>query len=164
MSAMASQLTGVSIVCSTVGSCADQTKHQSSASLAFVWGIHRSPVNSPHKWPITRKMFHLMTSSCDRWNIAAHQGKKISFLFQPDAEGVSAYVTHGTWEVLRILAYNEDSKHMWVLTVRLSIWLQDLNLIKWLKFSLRKDHNLPIARSQQHTRTELWAWIDNTST
>ena len=32
-------------------------KHQSSASLAFVWGIHRGPVNSPHKWPVTRKMF-----------------------------------------------------------------------------------------------------------
>ena len=32
-------------------------KHQSSASLAFVWGIHRRPVNSPHKWPVTRKMY-----------------------------------------------------------------------------------------------------------
>ena len=32
-------------------------KHQSSASLAFVRGIHRLPVNSPHKWPVTRKMF-----------------------------------------------------------------------------------------------------------
>ena len=27
------------------------------ASLAFVQGIHRGPVNSPHKWPVTRKMF-----------------------------------------------------------------------------------------------------------
>ena len=35
----------------------DQRKHQSSTSLAFVWGIHRGPVNSPHKWPVTRKMF-----------------------------------------------------------------------------------------------------------
>ena len=34
-------------------------KHQSSASLAFVWGIHRGPVNSPHKWPVARKMFPL---------------------------------------------------------------------------------------------------------
>ena len=32
-------------------------KHQSSASLAFVRGIHRGPVNSPHKWPVKRKMF-----------------------------------------------------------------------------------------------------------
>ena len=36
---------------------ADQRKHQSSASLAFVRGIHRSPVNSPYKGPVTRKMF-----------------------------------------------------------------------------------------------------------
>ena len=35
----------------------DQSKYQSSASLAFVWGIHRGPVNSPHKWPVTWKMF-----------------------------------------------------------------------------------------------------------
>ena len=41
----------------TVYSDADQRKHQSSASVAFVWGIHRGPVNSPHKWPVTRKMF-----------------------------------------------------------------------------------------------------------
>ena len=32
-------------------------KHQSSASMAFVRGIHRRLVNSPYKEPITRKMF-----------------------------------------------------------------------------------------------------------
>ena len=47
MSAMASQITSLTIVYSTVYSGADQWKHQSSASLAFVRGIHR--VNSPHK-------------------------------------------------------------------------------------------------------------------
>ena len=52
-----SQITGVSIVYSTVCSGEDQRKHQSSASLAFVRGIHWWPVNSPHKWPVTRKMF-----------------------------------------------------------------------------------------------------------
>ena len=57
MSATASQITGVSIVYSTVCSYADQRKHQSSASLTFVRGIHRSSVNSPHKGPPTRKMF-----------------------------------------------------------------------------------------------------------
>ena len=35
----------------------DQRKHLSSTSLAFVRGIHQWPVNSPHKWPVTRKMF-----------------------------------------------------------------------------------------------------------
>ena len=41
MSVMASQITGISIVCSIVGLGADQGKCQSSASLAFVKGIHR---------------------------------------------------------------------------------------------------------------------------
>ena len=54
---MASLITSLTIVFSTVYSGEDQTKHQSSASLAFVWGIHRWPVNSPHKWSVTRKMF-----------------------------------------------------------------------------------------------------------
>ena len=57
MSTMASQFTSLMIVNSTVYSGADQRKHRSSASPAFVWGIHRWPVNSPHKWPVTRKMF-----------------------------------------------------------------------------------------------------------
>ena len=57
MSAIASQITSLAIVNSTVYSNADKKNHQSSASLAFVWGIHRGPVNSPHKWPVTRKMF-----------------------------------------------------------------------------------------------------------
>ena len=57
MGAMPSQITSLTIVYSTIYSGADQSKHQSSASLAFVWGIHRGPVNSPHKWPVTRKMF-----------------------------------------------------------------------------------------------------------
>ena len=53
MTTIASQITSLTVVYSTVYSDADQRKHQSSASLAFVWG----PVNSPHKGPVTRKMF-----------------------------------------------------------------------------------------------------------
>ena len=56
MGEMASQITSLTIVYSTVYSDADQRKHQSSASLAFVRGIDRGPVKSPHKWPVTRKM------------------------------------------------------------------------------------------------------------
>ena len=52
MGAIPSQITSLTIVYSTVYSDADQRKHQSSASLAY-----RGPVNSPHKWPLTRKMF-----------------------------------------------------------------------------------------------------------
>ena len=50
MSAIASQITSLIIVYSIVYPGADQSKHQSSASLAFVWGIHRG-------FPVTRKMF-----------------------------------------------------------------------------------------------------------
>ena len=57
MGAIASQITSLTIAYSIVYSDTDQRKHQSSASLAFVWGIHRGPVNSPHKWSVTRKMF-----------------------------------------------------------------------------------------------------------
>ena len=57
MGAMASQITSLQIFCSSVYSGAAQRKHQSSASLVFVRGIHRWPVNSPRKRPVTRKMF-----------------------------------------------------------------------------------------------------------
>ena len=57
METIASQITSLPIVYSAVYWGADQRKHQSSASLAFVRVIHRGPVNSPHKWPVTGKMF-----------------------------------------------------------------------------------------------------------
>ena len=57
MGSIVSQITSLAIVYSIVYSDADQRKHQTSASLAFVRGIHRGPVNSPHKWPVTRKIF-----------------------------------------------------------------------------------------------------------
>ena len=57
MGAMTSQITSLTSVYSTVCSGANQRKHQSSVSLAFARVIHRWPVNSPHKWPVTRKMF-----------------------------------------------------------------------------------------------------------
>ena len=57
MATIASQITSLTIVYSIIYSGADQRKHQSSVSLAFVRGIHRCPVNSLHKWPVTWKMF-----------------------------------------------------------------------------------------------------------
>ena len=56
MSAMVSQITSLT---STVYSGTAQRNHQSSASSAFVRGIHRWPVNSPHKGPVRRKIFPL---------------------------------------------------------------------------------------------------------
>ena len=57
MGTITSQITSLANVCSTVYSGTDQRKHQSSASLPCVRGILRWPVNSPHKGPVTRKMF-----------------------------------------------------------------------------------------------------------
>ena len=57
MGAMVSQIHSLTIVYSTFHLGADERKHQGSAPLAFVRGIHRWPVNSPQKKPVTRKMF-----------------------------------------------------------------------------------------------------------
>ena len=46
MGTIVSQIPSLTIFYSTVYSDADQRRHQSSASLAFVWGIHRGPLNS----------------------------------------------------------------------------------------------------------------------
>ena len=63
MTTMASQITSLTVVYSTAYSDADQRKHQSSASLAFVWGIHRDRWIPRTKGQLRGKCFHLMTSS-----------------------------------------------------------------------------------------------------
>ena len=77
MGTMWSQITSLTIVYSTDYSDADQRKHQSSVSLAFVRGIHRRPGNSPHKWPVTRKMFPfhdviMISSMLFNWLVPCH--------------------------------------------------------------------------------------------
>ena len=79
MGVIASQITSLTIGYSTVYLDADQNKHQSSASLAFVWGIHRWSVNSPHKGPVTRKMFPFD----DVIMIRAKQSEANSFAMPP---------------------------------------------------------------------------------
>ena len=64
MTTMASQITSLTVVYSTVYSDANQRKHQSSASLAFAWGIHRDRWIPRTKGQLRGKCFHLMTSSC----------------------------------------------------------------------------------------------------
>ena len=67
MSLIASQITSLTVVYSTVYSDADQRKHQSSVWLAFVWGIHRDRWIPRTKRQLRGKCFHLMTSS---WSLA----------------------------------------------------------------------------------------------
>ena len=78
MGAMASQNINLTIVNSTIYSGANQRIHQSSASLAFMRGIHRWPVNSPHKGPVTRKVFPfdnviMGNRNNDVWQQAIHE-------------------------------------------------------------------------------------------
>ena len=67
MDTMASQITSLTIVYSTIYSGADQRKHQSSASLAFVSG--NSPVTGefPAKGPVTWKMSPFDDVIMKRW-------------------------------------------------------------------------------------------------
>ena len=63
MTTIASQITSLTVVYSIVYSDADERNHQSSASLAFVWGIHRDRWIPRTKGQLRGKCFHLMTSS-----------------------------------------------------------------------------------------------------
>ena len=74
MTTIVSQITSLTVVYSTVYSDADQRKHKSSASLAFVWGIHRDRWIPRTKGQLRGKCFHLMTSS---W--ISQQVPKLSF-------------------------------------------------------------------------------------
>ena len=98
MGTMASQITSLTIAFSTVYSWADQRKHRSSASLAFVRGIHRWQVNFPHKWPVTRKMFQfddvVMLNMILRWkrheNISPCIGSRVNSKYEGIALRVGA--------------------------------------------------------------------------
>ena len=81
MSSMAFQITSVSIACSTICLGADQRKHQSSALLAFVRGIHGWPVDSPNKGPVTRKMlpFDDVLMKC-YWTLGDFDAIKTTFM------------------------------------------------------------------------------------
>ena len=88
--AIASQITSLTIVYSTVYSDADEKKHQSSASLALVRVIHRGPLNSPHKGPVTRKMFPFD-------DVIMHYGVSV---FLPECQ-MGSYI-NGTYHLLVI--------------------------------------------------------------
>ena len=110
MGAIASQITSPTIVYSAVYSDADQMKHQRSASLAFVRGIHRRPVNSPHKLPVTWKIFpfddvimiykslasHSLRILCHLW----HDRQILSSLPSPSSDTSSD--REFVWSILRV--------------------------------------------------------------
>ena len=94
MGAIASQITSLPIVYSVVHSGADQRKYQSSTSLAFVRGIHRWPVNSQHKGPVTRKLFPFDDVIVWMSNYIPH--KTISAITYPCPSKRDPYITATT--------------------------------------------------------------------
>ena len=105
MSAITSQITSLAIVYSTVYLGSDQRKHQSSVSLAFVRGIHRVPVNSPHKGPVTRKMFPF--DDVIMWKIAAN-------LFRARCVTCLIYFRHNHYAVFMFnMSLNRLNRRIW---------------------------------------------------
>ena len=122
MGAMASQITSLTIFYSAVYSGADQRKHQSSASLAFVRGIHRSPVNSPLKWPVTRKIFPFDDVIMVDWPYIAGGHNHIQQLFTVAVEPFLQYsldidiAAHGFCAI-----YHGPMQNCWSYNATLSI-------------------------------------------
>ena len=102
MGEMASQVTSLTIVYSTVYSGADQRKHQCSASLAVVQGIHRWPVNSLHIGQQLVKCFHLMTSSCNMINIPRKMLMAHVLQCLVDFTHILLGYLTGIWDIIRM--------------------------------------------------------------
>ena len=109
MGMMASQITSLTIVYSTVYS--DQRKYQSSASPAFVQGIHRWPVNSPHKCPVTRKMFpfDVIMHEFSTWEEIPMKFETPSYFPNHCRPSVGALNTNfnGIWNKTHIILFNK---------------------------------------------------------
>ena len=143
MSTIATQITGVSNVCLTVSSSADQRKHQSSASLAFVGGIHKWPLDSPHKGPVTRKMFPFddvimfpqWISDCYAMQIV-YDG----ILWDPDNVDIGG----AWWNMTPILApdHLHPSRSRWLgsilvtknVSILVKLWRGQLTIHMWSKY------------------------------
>ena len=115
MTTMGSKITSLTVVYPAVYSDADQRKHQSSASLAFVWGIHRNRWIPCTKGQLRGKCFHLMTSSCTHvfWTMYNH-GQKWCHLLQLHEclKGNIRFIKQFATDYTRIIPYTayESSK------------------------------------------------------
>ena len=151
---MDSQITSLTFAYWAVYSGAGQRKHQNSASLAFVRGIHRRPVNFPHKWPVTRKMFpfsDVIISLCNslaviyeigmastvsdnrcKWrpSLSSHQSEK----YPLDLEGVIIALPCFNIVIVEMMPLSFWSPL--ALSLLLSSWLSVYNLSVFISFLL----------------------------
>ena len=139
MGAMASQITSLTVVYSTVYSGGDQRKHQSSASLAFVRGIHRWPVNSPHKGPVTRKMFPF---------------DDVIMALRPEQNGWHLWTFSNafSWDKLFIFSF----KCHWSLVLRVQLLKKTLTSGQAMAWRLAGDKPLPKAMLTE-THVAIWS-------
>ena len=116
MITMASQITSLTIVYSTVCSGADIKQHQGSALLAVVREIHRWPANSLHKGQITRKMFlfddvimkiawRFWTHTCVTKETKPFFKTYISYITRDEIILYSFYILKSLFYVLRVWDY-----------------------------------------------------------
>ena len=114
--------TGFTFIYSIVYSGADQRKHQSSASLAFVWWIHRWPVTSPHKRPVTWNMFHLIPYDMIDLNIYEkiyETRNNLTFPLRYYLMPLSPYWTHPGFAIARtytLQIHLKPERSIWWLT------------------------------------------------
>ena len=121
MSAMASQITSLTIVYSIVYSGADQRKHQSSASLAFVRGIHRWLVNSPHKGPVTLKLF--LFNDVVMQSFIGHYGSNMPLNVRWSSCEIRAWITKNIYrKIFNIKRTKSQSLNVSRLGLQLSVW------------------------------------------
>ena len=111
MTTMASQITSLTVVYSTVYSDADQGKPQSFASLAFVWGIHRDRWIPRTYGQLRGKCFHLMTSSWMPGNLQEHQQRQWNNV---DETACAEFSGHGDRSLMNIVPKQETlSDFLW---------------------------------------------------
>ena len=147
---MASQITSLTVVYSTVYSDADQRKHQSSASLAFVWGSHRDRWIPRTKGQLRGKCFHLMTSSFSYWDQWIYLKMKNNYIcIKIDTISHRYPPSTNSWTTLII-------RQGWVIT----LWQKIVDLIIYWRFNSLRPSDGYICRLTNHQWFRQWlvAW------
>ena len=151
MSAIASQITSLTIVYLIIHSGADQREHHSSVLLGFVQGIHRWPVNSPHKWPVTRKMFPFDDVIMCAWFVVIIISScGFTGCINPYFSGL----LHWNWGNLNTLRLRQDGRHF-ADNIFTCIFFNE-NCCILIKFSLKYVQNGPIDNNP--ALVQLMAW------
>ena len=67
----------------------------------LLWGIHRGPVNSPHKGPVTRKMFpfdDVVMTKASEWTLSSLVTLTITETHSNTSKGLKYWVLLSVWK------------------------------------------------------------------